>query len=371
MHQLIASPQQRTYLVARPGARRGIELPVQRYDELAAADHADAMVPEWLADAARRVWELDLRGQPMRGSVVVRPRTRLNYSRATWELNKGCNFNCRMCYLALRKFEGLPWPQKTRLIDMLCEAGVLWLQLTGGEPTIDRDFLAAYAYAYERGMLLEILTNGSRLHRDDVLDTLARLPPHKVTVSLYGASEATADSLTRTKGSFRLVMKGLDAVKGAGVPIEITIIITTHNEHELDAMRGLAHTYSDRVTEYGSISPTFDGQPDPLAAQSPHFLSGGTVFQGCPAGHTFFHVDPFGLATMCKVGRENPINLIETGVAGLLGLPATADAQMLRTGGCSGCELSGTCRVCRPMAKAYQKAKAPLENYCQHGGVPP
>ena len=74
---------------------------------------------------------------------------------------------------------------------------------------------------------------------------------------------------------------------------------------------------------------------------------------------------------MCKVGRENPIDLMAAGVAGLLGLPAIADAQMLRTGGCSGCRLSGACRVCRPMAKAYQIAKAPLENYCQHReGVP-
>ncbi|WP_200306154.1 radical SAM protein [Streptomyces adelaidensis] len=276
-----------------------------------------------------------------------------------------------MCYLALRKFEGLPRPEKKRLIDMLCEAGVLWLQFTGGEPTIDRDFLSAYTYAYERGMLLEILTNGSRLHREDVLDTLTRLPPHKLTVSLYGASEEAADSLTRTRGSFRRVMKGLDAVRAVKIPIEVTIIITTHNEHEVDAMRNLAHKYTDRVNEFGSISPTYDGQPDPLAAQSTRFLGGDTVFQGCPAGHTFFHVDPFGLATMCKVGRENPVNLMEAGVAGLLGLPAISDAQMLRTGGCSGCKLSGTCRVCRPLAKAYQTAKAPLENYCQHGkGVP-
>ncbi|MBC7269377.1 MAG: radical SAM protein [Streptomyces sp.] len=370
MHDLIASPQQRTYLVARPGVRRGVQLRAAQYDELASTAAEDALIPGWLVDAAKTAWELDLAGRTMRGTVIVRPRTRLNYSRASWELNKGCNFNCEMCYLAQRKFEGLPWTGKARLIDMLCEAGVLWLQLTGGEPTIDRDFLKAYTYAYERGMLLEILTNGSRLHRDDVLDTLTRMRPHKVTVSLYGASDEAADSLTRTQGSFRLVMKGLEAARAAVIPVELTLIITKHNEHEAEAMREIAREYAHGFSEYGAISPTYDGQPDPLAAQSPHFLGGNTVFQGCPAGHTFFHVDPFGLATMCKVGRENPINFMETGITGLLGLPAVADTQMLRTGGCSGCQLSGTCRVCRPMAKAYQKAKAPLENYCQNGGVP-
>lgn len=124
MHTLIAGPQQHTYLVARPGARRGVQLRAARYDELAAADAADALVPEWLVDAARKTWALDLAGRPVHGTVVVRARTRLNYSRATWELNKGCNFNCAMCYLAQRTFEGLPWSEKARLIDMFCEAGV-------------------------------------------------------------------------------------------------------------------------------------------------------------------------------------------------------------------------------------------------------
>ncbi|QCX77214.1 Antilisterial bacteriocin subtilosin biosynthesis protein AlbA [Streptomyces sp. YIM 121038] len=367
MYDLIASPQQRTYLIARPGVRRAVQLPAARYEELAAVAAADGLVPGWAADAAHRAWGLDLAGRPLNGAVLVRPRTRLNYSRATWEVNKGCNFNCEHCYLAQRRFEGLPWKDKVRLIDMMCEAGVLWLQFTGGEPTIDRDFLRAYAYAAERGMLLEILTNGSRLHRDDVLGALTAMKPHKVTVSLYGASEQSADSLTRTPGSFRLVMKGLKAAREAGVPVEIAIIVTTHNAHEVDQMRAIAADYADRFSQYASISPTYDGQPDPLAVQAPEHQRRTAVFDGCPAGHTFFHVDPFGLATMCKIGRENPIDLMETGVAGLLGLPAVADAQMLRAGGCTGCTFAKKCRVCRPVAKAMQAAKAPLQSYCRHG----
>ncbi|MEU6230110.1 hypothetical protein [Streptomyces sp. NPDC047042] len=102
MHTLIASPQQQTYLVARPGARRGVQLKAAQYDELAAADITGALVPEWLVDAANSAWDLRLAGRSMNETVIVRARTRLNYSRATWELNKGCNFNCAMCYLAQR-----------------------------------------------------------------------------------------------------------------------------------------------------------------------------------------------------------------------------------------------------------------------------
>ncbi|MGA5008638.1 hypothetical protein ACPCDX_27090 [Streptomyces koyangensis] len=196
---------------------------------------------------------------------------------------------------------------------------------------------------------------------------LRNRPPHKVTVSLYGATPDSFDSLTRRKGAFRLVRKGLDAARAAGVPLELALIITRHNAHEVDAMRAFADRYGARRTEYGTISPTYTGDPEPLAAQAPGFLHKTSVFQGCPAGHTFFHVDPHGLATMCKVGRENPVDLVTEGLDGLRRLPRIADAQMLRTGGCGGCLLSGTCRVCRPLAKAYQEAKAPLNTYCRHG----
>lgn len=54
-------------------------------------------------------------------------------------------------------------------------------------------------------------------------------------------------------------------------------------------------------------------------------------------------------------------------MACIASLPAIADRLQLRTGGCSGCQLAGTCRVCRPLAKQYQEAKAPLRYYCQHG----
>ncbi|WP_237535256.1 MULTISPECIES: hypothetical protein [unclassified Streptomyces] len=145
------------------------------------------------------------------------------------------------------------------------------------------------------------------------------------------------------------------------------MIITRHNAHEVHAMRAFADRYGARRTEYGTLSPTYTGGPGPLAAQAPGFLDKTSVFQGCPAGHTFFHVDPHGQATMCKAGRENPVDLVTKGLDGLRRLPRIADAQMLRTGGCGGCLLSGTCRVCRPLAKAYQEAKAPLDTYCRHG----
>ncbi|CAM4155861.1 hypothetical protein KIPE111705_42925 [Kibdelosporangium persicum] len=78
--------------------------------------------------------------------------------------------------------------------------------------------------------------------------------------------------------------------------------------------------------------------------------------------------DPHGMASICKVGRDPKVPLMDEGIGGLTRLGDAADALMLRTGGCSGCALSGSCWTCRPLAKLYQEAKAPLTRYCQHGG---
>ncbi|MGW7542229.1 radical SAM protein [Streptomyces sp. NPDC054770] len=371
MHEMIVSPQSDKFVIVRPGEQAGMQIPHAMFQELSNVVEADSQIPDWLLDATRTAWGLELGGHSSRECILIRPETALNYNRASWEINKGCNFNCEHCYLAERKFEGLPWKEKQELISMLSDAGVLWLQITGGEPTIDKDFVAAYRQAYRAGMMIEILTNGSRLHRPEIIELFGDMPPHKVKVSLYGATSESFDSLTRKRGAFNLLFKGLDAAKAAGVPLTMSLIITTHNAHEVDAMRALAGEYATAVDEFSNISPTYDGSPEPLATQAPGFLDKSAVFSGCPAGHTFFHVDPHGFATMCKIGRENPINLMDEGLEGLWRLPAIADAQMLRTGGCSGCQLSGSCRVCRPLAKAYQRAKAPLQSYCQHEGDAP
>lgn len=113
MHQLIVSPQNDKYVVVRPGARNGMQIPHGMYEEVANAVKEGASLPSWLTEAAQKAWGLRPEITSAAGSVLVRPITSLNYNRASWEINKGCNFNCEHCYLAERKFAGLPRGEKT------------------------------------------------------------------------------------------------------------------------------------------------------------------------------------------------------------------------------------------------------------------
>jgi MoaA/NifB/PqqE/SkfB family radical SAM enzyme len=144
-----------------------------------------------------------------------------------------------MCYLGLKQFAGPDWPQRSKIPRTMRDAGVLWLQLTGGEPAAGELFPGACAAAFGLGMMMEILANGSRLSGPPILELLTTRPPHRVTLSIYGATEATYDGLTRRRGSRKAFTRGLSAARGAGIPVDLSVVITKGNAREAGAMHAL------------------------------------------------------------------------------------------------------------------------------------
>ncbi|MFC4859467.1 radical SAM protein [Actinophytocola glycyrrhizae] len=366
MHDLIASQFLDDYLLLRPGSSSGIKIGSHRHRELERA--ASESCPTWLVDAVQRRWpDLDLTDRRVDQAVLVRSVSPFGYGRASYELNLGCNYDCEHCYLGLKKFEGLSWENRERLLHIMRDAGVLWLQLTGGEPLIDKLFLDVYRLAFELGMMLSISSNGSRLHNPMILELLTTLRPYRLTISVYGATADSYDGLTRRRGSFDKFMKGMRAANEASLPMNLNLIVTNTNAHELDAMKALAEQFDLPYHVFSNMSPTIYGGAESLPAQSQEYLRKRKPFTGCSAGHTFFHVDPHGMASICKVGRDPQIPLMDEGVDGLTRLGGIADGLLLRQGGCTGCQLQGTCGTCMPLVTLYRKAKAPLSAYCQHG----
>ncbi|WP_306423470.1 radical SAM protein [Streptomyces sp. JJ36] len=354
------------HLLLRPGRQSGATLPASLYEELRVTARDGGEVPVWLADTAEEAWGLEIAGRPIEGTVLVREPSPYGYCRASYELNLGCNFDCAHCYLAQKRFEGLEWPDRERLLTAMRDAGVVWLQLTGGEPMIDRLWAETYRYAYDLGMMLSVSTNASVMWKPENITLLTERRPYRVTVSVYGATEDSFDGLTKRRGAFRKFRRGVETALDAGLPLTLNLIITESCAHEEQQMIDMAKAWSLPFHVFSNMSPTIYGGADSLPAQSKEHLRERKPFAGCHAGHTFFHSDPHGRVSICKVGRDEQINLVAEGVEGLARLSQIADRLMLRTGGCSGCALSGTCRVCRPLAKLYQEAKAPLGMYCQH-----
>ncbi|MFE4665459.1 radical SAM protein [Streptomyces sp. NPDC056716] len=365
MHQLIVAPFLSDYYVLRPGSHAGIKIKQHQYGQLRDAA-VKGTVPDWLRNAARHRWALDLDEHLTDGALLIRDPSPYGHGRASYELNDGCNWACAHCVYGDKVNAGLGWEPRERLLRILRDAGIVWLELGGGECTIDQHFSETYTLAHDLGMMLEILTNGSTLHRPRMLELLTTRRPYRVTLSVYGATESTFDAFTGHRGSFKNFMRGLAAAAEADLPLSLSVIVTRQNAHEAAAMRELAQHHAPRYRVYGNMSPTFSGGADPLAEQAPEYIRNETPFSGCDAGHTSLNVNPFGMATVCKVSRDHSIPLLTEGVAGLARLGGIADRALQRQGACTGCALQQKCTKCMPLVKMYRRADAPLNRYCQH-----
>jgi molybdenum cofactor biosynthesis enzyme MoaA len=187
-----------------------------------------------------------------------------------------------------------------------------------------------------------------------------------VTLSIYGGTAESYDAMTRRRGGFKRFIRGLAAAHEAGLPLRINIVVSNRNSHEIPLMREIAERHGAEAFEYAQISPTFHGSGEVLASQATEVKRMRMPYTGCNAGITHYHADPHGLASICKIGRQNQVDLVAEGTAGLARLVEFADAQLTRHGGCTGCGLQKTCSTCMPLVTLYRQAQAPLERYCQH-----
>lgn len=160
----------------------------------------------------------------------------------TFELTPVCNFACKMCYV--RKT-----PQEVRQHDrpmVTCEqwleiakqardAGLLYLLLTGGEPFVWPDFWKLYGELSQMGFLISINSNGSLID-DTVIARLKKMPPVRVNITLYGASDETYEALCGVKNVFSRIDRAINGLLEAGLKVKLNCSLTPHNAKDLDAI---------------------------------------------------------------------------------------------------------------------------------------
>lgn len=160
----------------------------------------------------------------------------------TFELSPICNFSCRMCYVRKTANEVREHSRSMMTLEQWIEiakeardAGMLYLLLTGGEPLLWPDFWILYEQLIRMGFLVSINTNGSLID-DAALERLKKLPPKRVNITLYGASDSTYEKLCDAKGVFSKVDRAITELKKAGIQVKLNCSLTPVNAGDLEEM---------------------------------------------------------------------------------------------------------------------------------------
>lgn len=199
--------------------------------------------------------------QHLRSGLVSQPRPQT----VTCEATYGCNLNCVHCFNPTHTANSreLSTDDLKHVIDQLAAAGTLYFGFTGGEALTRPDLFELLVYAKGKGMLVSLLTNAT-LVTPDKADRLAALELYRVDVSLYGATAATYEAVTRVQGSFAKFVRGLDLLLERKIPVRLKTIIVTLNAHEMDAMRAFSESRGLHFEFLTNIQPKANGDPDPL-----------------------------------------------------------------------------------------------------------
>ena len=166
----------------------------------------------------------------------------------TFELTVRCNLHCKMCLfrhddgetpqLMAKELTAKQW------IDMAEQAakeGTGSLLITGGEPMLRPDFCEIWEGIYKQGFIMELYTNAT-LVTPQIMETLKKYPPHKIGITLYGASRETYQAVCGNGSAFRMAVKGARELSLLPSLIQFRTTIIKDNYCDIESMENLIHS---------------------------------------------------------------------------------------------------------------------------------
>ena len=162
-----------------------------------------------------------------------------------FELTPRCNLKCKMCYVRLTPDQMTPLGRERTADEWLALArkavdmGMVFLLLTGGEPTLRPDFPEIYEALAQMGLSIAINTNGTLL-TDRLKSLWHRLPPAQVNVTLYGTSRQDYEALCGNPAAFDAVVDGLNWLRQEGILVHLNTTMTPTNVEKWEELEHFA-----------------------------------------------------------------------------------------------------------------------------------
>ena len=152
-----------------------------------------------------------------------------------------CQNRCTFCYADAPKrgqeMQEMATDQVKVIIDRIFdEAHCPTVSFTGGEPTLRDDLAELISYAREKGLRVNLITNGLRCADAPFVQTLAEAGLHSAQVSLEGGSALVHDAITQHPGSWDRTVQGIENLRQAEIHTHTNSTICGGNVEHLDEL---------------------------------------------------------------------------------------------------------------------------------------
>lgn len=155
-----------------------------------------------------------------------------------WELTRACDLVCTHCRaeaIAMRDPFELSTEEAKALLGQLRTFGdpPPQLVMTGGDPLKRPDFFELVRHSRSIGMPTSVAPSGTPLLTPEAIKALADNGVMSMSLSIDGATAESHDKFRGVAGCFATTMRAIQAVRSAGIPLQINTLVTPETMGEL------------------------------------------------------------------------------------------------------------------------------------------
>jgi MoaA/NifB/PqqE/SkfB family radical SAM enzyme len=264
-----------------------------------------------------------------------------------------CNCRCLVCSsysqagTRMSRDEMRDWLERGR------DEGAVGVWFGGGEPTLHPDLVSACESAREFGYRhIRVQTNGMRFAYQPYAERCVAAGVNQVALSIMGKDAAAHDGITRTPGSHKHMLAGLDNLVSMGVSVEADVLISSrsitglHEIVELLAPRGVENFAFWLFSLHGTDDLNLRELLPRMSELVPHLERALAAADGLGVKASSFHTPP------CVLTENFRDRYVHSGNWNLLVVPPGSEPFMAELSpmeggayleGCAGCRLRPDC----------------------------
>ena len=252
---------------------------------------------------------------------------KVDKKRVIWEVTKYCNYKCKHCCASadlIDTKDELTTIQSKNILKQLKDFGVEEIYFSGGEPFSRKDILDILRTARQYDITCNISTNGSFL-TDEMATELSKLKINKVHISLDSNVEKDFNEF-RGGNYFEPTINAIKLLKKHNIYVRVGTVIWKKNYRTLeDMIKYLCNLNVDEMVfnwlvQVGRLKDNkdvcvdikyFDETIEKIHKYQEKYKNKINIsmhrnekFENsdivCPAGETFFYIDPQGYVSPCS-----------------------------------------------------------------------